>query len=733
MRSNLVQRQHLVDRLREGRGRRLTLVCAPAGYGKTTLLGQWYVEDRDRVPFAWLSLDRDDADPVRLWNQIVFGLHGIHPPAGTGSSKVLAAGPPGIVSAAIPLLVNELVDAPPLVLVLEDWHVIRNPLCDETLRAFVEHAPESVQVVVSSRSDPGLPLARLRAHDDLLELRAEQLRLSPHESAELFRHGGVELETDDVRRLTSRTEGWAAGLHLAAIALREQHDTRAYVEAFSGDTRHVLDYLARDVFDAVSPEIREFMIRTSILERLSAELCDWVLETADAAEMLAEIEHANLFLVSLDEAGDVYRYHQLFARMLQRELALVHPEAFRELHARASLWFETAGDVESAVAHAIASRDVTRAGALVGFHAREYWSSGRIATVARWLETLTWPDAMSDPELAVTRAAVLGLTGSPADLLEEWVQVASADLDRRSLANGLHSIESGIALLRSLYLTKGLEPGLASARRAVELERPGSVWRRQALLALGQALYLLGGGEEARVPLEEARRLPDATGQAPGVSVVLAYLAFLEVDLDRAASAERLARDALSMLEERHIAVSPAAANAELALGVALMASTDGHGAIDHIERAEALSAPLRPSYWHVHALLKLAEARHRVGRSAEATEALERARSELDTLPDAGMLGVLLAELDERLQARHRREGFLGEALSESELRVLRRLVDGQSLREVAKELFLSLNTVKTHRRTIYRKLGATTREEALERAAELGIAASEPSESPG
>lgn len=733
MRSNLVPREHLLDRLREGRGRRLTLVCAPAGYGKTTLLGQWYADDHDRVPFAWLSLDRDDADPVKLWNQLVFGLHGIHPPAGVSSLDVLAAGPPGIVSAAIPLLINELADAPPLVLVLEDWHVIRNPLCDETLRAFVEHAPESVQVVISSRADPGLPLARLRAHDDLLEVRAEQLRLSPEESAELFRHDGVELETDDVRRLTNRTEGWAAGLHLASIALREQSDTRAFVEAFSGDTRHVLDYLARDVFDAVSPEMREFMLRTSILERLSAELCDWVLEISDSAALLAEIEHANLFLVSVDEAGDVYRYHQLFARMLQRELALVDPEAVAGLHARASLWFEAAGEAESAVAHAIASRDVTRSGALVGLYAREYWSSGRIATVARWLEALSWPEAVSDPELAITRAAVLALAGSPADVLERWVEVASAARTRDSLANGLHSVESGIALLRSLYLTKGLELGLAAAERAVELEVPGSLWRRQALVALGQALYLLGRGEEARVPLEEARRLPDAPGQAPGVALVLAYLAFLELDLGRDASAERLARDALALLEERHIAVSPAAANAELALGGALMLSTDGHGAVDHLERAEALSAPLRPSYWHVHALLKLAEARHRLGLSSEAADALESARSELDTLPDAGMLGVLLDELEDRLRGRHRREGFLGDALSESELRVLRRLAEGHSLREVAKHLFLSLNTVKTHRRTIYRKLGATTREEALERAAELGIAAPEPSESPG
>jgi len=732
MRADLVRRGHLVDRLREGRGRRLTLVCAPAGYGKTTLLGQWEAEDRDRMPFAWLSLDHDDADPVKLWNQLIVGLHQVHPEAGTRSADVLTAGPLAIVPIAIPLLIKELADTPPLVLVLEDWHAVRNPLCDDTMTAFVEHAPESVQIVISSRSDPGLPLARLRAHGDLTEVRAEQLRLSPDESGELLRHSGVELDGHDVHRLTSRTEGWAAGLHLASIALREQPDTRAFVDAFSGDSRHVLDYLARDVFDAVPPEMRDFLLRSSILDSISAELCDWMLEATDSAAMLAEIEQANLFLVSVDEARRIYRYHQLFARMLRRELELVDPDAVIRLHARASVWFEREGHVEPSIMHAIASRNVDRASDLVALHAREYWSSGRIATLNRWLDALSWPEATADAQLAIVRAAILGLTGHNSDALERWIEVAeAAGTYARPLANAMQSLESGVALLRSIYLTSGLEVGRAAAERALELEPPGSIWRRQALAALGQALYLLGRGEEARAALEEARRLPDAPGQAPGAALVLSYLAFLELDLGRAGPAERLALDALALLEERHVAVGVAAANPELALGGARMLSTDGHGAVEHLERAVALSTSVSPSYWHAHALVRLADARHRVGHVAEATEALAAARFELDALPDAGMLESVLSEKEARLNGRPRREGFLGEDLSESELRVLRRLAEGQSLREVAKDLFLSLNTVKTHRRTIYRKLGANTREEALHRADALGLLVA--GESPG
>jgi LuxR family transcriptional regulator, maltose regulon positive regulatory protein len=733
MRPGLVPRRHLVDRLREGRGRRLTLVCAPAGYGKTTLLTQWADEEHATTPFAWLSLDEGDADPVRLWNQLIFALHAVHPAVGSGSLHALEGGARALSTVAVPLLIQELADAPELVVVVEDWHTVRNPLCDETMTVFVERAPATVQVVISSRSDPGLPLPRLRAHGDLAEVRAEQLRLVPDESRELLRHAQVELEGDDVERLTNRTEGWAAGLHLASIALREQPNTRAFIDAFSGDTRHVLDYLARDVFDAVPEHLRSFLLRTSILDTLSAPLCDRVLEITNSATMLAEIEHANLFLVALDESRQIYRYHQLFGRMLTRELGLVDPEAIPQLHARAANWFEEEGHIDSAVAHAIASRDVARASDLVTLHAREYWSAGRIATLCQWLDALSWPDAIADPQLALMRAAVVRSTGRPAEEIERWIAVAEAGTHAGTLVNGLHSIESGVALLRSFNLTRGLEVGAAAALRAIELEPPGSLWRRQALTALGQTLYLLGRGVEARHALEEARRLPDAPGQALSTALTLSYLAFLELDLGHADAAERLARDALALLEERHLTGTLAAANPQLALGGAHTLGTDAHGAVRHLEHAAALSAPLSPHYWHVHALLRLADALHRVGNTAEATEVLESARSELNALPDAGMLESLLAEKYDRLHTRHRREGFFGEPLSESELRVLRLLADGRSLREVARELFLSLNTVKTHRRTIYRKLGANTREEALERAAELGIAAPQAVESPG
>jgi LuxR family maltose regulon positive regulatory protein len=728
MPGRLVRRDRLVERLREGRDRKLTLVCAPAGYGKTTLLGQWEAEDSVHTPFVWLSLDEGDGDPLKLWNQLVVALHMVNPQAGIASLDAIRAGAATISEVAIPLLVQELADSPPVVVILEDWHAVRNPVCDDTMRIFVDHAPDAVQVVISSRSDPGLRLPRLRAHGELAEVRAEDLRLSSSEAAELLQRAETNLEPDDVERLTSRTEGWAAGLHLASLALKDQADPRAFVDAFSGDSRHALDYLARDVLDAVPAKMHSFLIRSAVLESLSAPLCDWVLEISNSAAMLSEIEHANLFLVSVDDSRRTYRYHQLFATMLRRELEDVDPLAIATLHARASDWFERHGDVDSAIQHAIASRSLPRASDLVTKHARDYWASGRIATLSRWLEALAWPEARADPQLALVRGTVLGLTGHPAEALERWLEVASDGPRAGTLANELHSLESGIALLRSIFLTRGLEAASEAARRAIELEQPPSVWRRQALAALGQALYLLGRSSDARAPLEEARRLPDAPGQAPGAALVLAYLALIELEDGHAAAAERLARDAIALLESRHLADGTAAANPNLALGMVLQSGTNLPLAVAHFERAVELTAPLSPNYWHVHALLRLADAGHRLGERERASDILEEARAELNALPDAGVLALLLAETEDHLSGHPRREGFLGDELSESELRVLRLLAEGRSLREVAGELYLSQNTVKTHRRTIYRKLGANTREEALERAAELELVGREP-----
>jgi LuxR family maltose regulon positive regulatory protein len=724
LRGRLIDRSELIFQLRTGRSRTLTLVSAPAGYGKTTLLAQWEALDANDTPFAWITLDERDSDPIRLWSHVIVGLRDVTGLAGKTSLQALDAGPRAIPEAVLPCLIDELMASPKVVLVLDDWQAVRNPVCDRTMAAFVERAPASVQVVVSSRSDPGLQVARLRAHGELTEVRAGDLRLSPSEATTLFRQAGIRLRYSDIERLTSRTEGWLAGLCLALLVVQKQEDPRRFVLDFSGDTRHVLDYLAGDVLQAVPPQIRDFLVRTSVLESLSGDLCDYVLETSGSAAILAEIERANLFLIPLDESGAQYRYHHLFAAMLQRELDRGDAAVISRTHTRASEWLESAGEIESAIEHGIASRDVERASALITRYGNTFWSSGRVTTVARWLAALSWPEAAADRQLAFVRAHIAGLAGHGRDEVEQWLAVAETGPDFGPLSNGVASIHSAVGVVRSAYLSRGIVAAEEAARRALELEPPESPYRRVVLIMLGQALYLQGRWDEASGFLDEARSLPGARDLVPAAALGLSYLSLLSLSTDATAEAERIARGALVLLEEHRLASSVAAANPNLALGCALAAGSDLHAAIAHLERAVELVTPAGVTYWRAHALIHLASARHRLGELAGAKEALALARAHLDDLPDAGRLGPLYEETENVLLGRRRREGFLGDELSEAELRILHGLMDGKSLGSVAQELWLSPNTVKTHRRSIYRKLGVNTRAELLARAQELGLA---------
>ena len=723
VRAGVVDRPALVDRLRSGRERTLTLVCAPAGYGKSTLLAQWREADRERTPFVWLSLEPSDADPSRLWAHLIAGLHEAYPSAGDASLEALAAGPRVIAETVVPLLAHELADAPPLVVILDDWHLVRNPVCDATMASFVERAPEQVQIVVSSRADPGLSIARLRAHGELSEIRETELRISTDEALVLFLNADIDLGREEVERVNDRTEGWLAGVCLALLVVREREDRAHFVDEFSGDTRHVLDFLADDVLGSVRPEVRAFLLRTSVLDRLSAELCDAVLEISSSAALLAEIAAANLFLVSLDEYGEEYRYHHLFGAMLERELRVSEPDLPAELHARASAWFEAHGDFEAAVEHAIASRDVAWSSELVTRHAQAYWTSGRIATVVRWLESLAWPEAAADPQLAVMRADINGMSGHPREDVERWLTLAEAAPDFGPLANGLGSLRSAVALLRAAFLTRGLSVAADEARWALEREPEVSPWRGPMLTMLGQALYLLGRSAEAKPLLDEARALPLARAQAPATAQAMAYSSLIALEAGNRDDATRIARSALDLLDERHLDSAIAATSPNLAFGCILAEGSDLRAAVAHLERAVALAAPAGASYWHAHALLRLAAALHRLGETIAAADRLAAARADLDVLPDQGILGALYRTTGDLLDGRARRDGFLGQELSEAELRIARSLASGASMSEVARALYLSPNTVKTHRRSIYRKLGVSTRVELLERAQALDL----------
>jgi LuxR family transcriptional regulator, maltose regulon positive regulatory protein len=348
----------------------LTLVCAPAGFGKTALLADW--ARRGRRPVGWLSLDEADNDPARFWRHVVAALEGVRPGVAERVAPLLGPPAPSSFEGLVTALINELAAQPDeVVVVLDDYHLVEAQPVHVSLGFLLEHLPPGLQLVVASRADPPLPLARLRAGGQLAELRAADLRFTPEEAAELLRGAvgtGVSLPDTAVAALAARTEGWAAGLQLAALSLRGRDDPDEFVAAFSGSHRYVLDYLTEEVLDRQPEQVRAFLLETSVLERLCGPLCQAVTGRADSQRLLERVERANLFMVPLDEVRGWWRYHQLFADLLRARLRQERPERVPQLHRVAAAWYEQHGLADDAVRHALAAGDAAWAARLVERH-----------------------------------------------------------------------------------------------------------------------------------------------------------------------------------------------------------------------------------------------------------------------------------------------------------------------------------------------------------------------------
>jgi anti-anti-sigma factor len=359
-RAGLIPRAGLQALLQAGLEAKLCLVDAPAGSGKTTLLTQWCADAAGPGRVAWVSLDEGDNDPTRFWEYVVEAFRTVEPNLGETARTALHRRGVDIPRLVLPSLLNDLGEVgSPLVLVLDDYHLITNAICHQTLEVFLDRLPPNVHVVLSTRLDPPLSLARMRGRGELAELRVGQLQFSDEEAAALLNGSmGLGLAAEDVERLAERTEGWAAGLVLAGLSLRGRQDPSGFVAAFSGGDRHVADYLAAEVLERQPAELRAFLLRTSVLERLSGPLCDAVLETQGSAELLGALEASNLFVVSLDDRRQWYRYHQLFADLLRLQLGAREPGLVPVLHRRAAAWHQAAGHIDEAIGHASAAGDL---------------------------------------------------------------------------------------------------------------------------------------------------------------------------------------------------------------------------------------------------------------------------------------------------------------------------------------------------------------------------------------
>jgi LuxR family maltose regulon positive regulatory protein len=717
-----VSRPHLLKLLRDGHDRALTLVSAPAGYGKTTMLTEWVATEGSRTPFAWVTLDGGDADPVRLWSHIVAALAGSARGIGDCSIAALRAHSDEIEAAVLPALFEELdTTQGPMVLILDDFHLAESPTVDEQVATFLRYRPDWLQVVVATRADPALGVATLRASDDLVEVRADNLRFAVDEVAAFFRGVGLtELTDSEVERLAERTEGWPAPIRLAALLLPERDHT-AFIDSFTGERRQVVDYLTGDVLDLLAPDTREFLLQVSILRRLSGPLCDAVVGGTSSGARLAELEQANFFLTT-DGETHWYYPHQLFTEALRLELARTSPDLVPVLHSRASAWLAQAGDFETATHHAIAARDVDAAAQLVARQVQVMAASGRSSTTQRWLDALSWPEALEEPELAFVRAVAATLDNRYDDALD-LLRVARAGSPGRVDAEGL-TLGFRVDFLQGVVAVSHVGEAASASRRAVE-SAPSSLWEGVALACLGQALYLQGRFEEAVAALRRA-----VSQISDGRPILLAFavgnLALAEVAAgDASPRTGAMARASLAQLGAIGAERTLIAAVLHLALGEQARRDGDLRGSLLCFETPAGLFGTAPRGTWHALAHLFSAAAYRELGETTAALDAITHAEEILDRIADPGQVRERATHARHLTTAPHRVMTEFGDQLSERELDVLRLAAAGLVQRQIAEQLFISYNTVKSHFKTSYRKLGVSTRAEALARLRDLDDAA--------
>jgi LuxR family maltose regulon positive regulatory protein len=411
LRSNLIARPRLIGKLKAGLNSRLILVCAPAGYGKTTLVSEWLEGTEYQV--TWLSLDEGDNDPRRFLVYLIAALQQVDRGIGKAAEAMLQSPqlPPDEV--VLTALVNEIALFPkPFFLVLDDYHFIQTPSIHQQIAILLEHQPPQIHLVLITRQDPLLPLARLRARGQMLEIRQKDLRFTTQETADfLKRVTGLTLSADDIAALERRTEGWIAGLQLAAISIQDCDDLKGFVQAFSGSSRFVLDYLIEEVYERQPPEVKDFLIQTSILDRLYGPLCNAVTGKNNSQELLETLEQANLFIVPLDQSRKWYRYHRLFAELLRDRLRLSTPGDEVQLHSHASQWFEAEGLTAEGIQHALAAQDWERAARLIGQSAAELLNRGELVTLISWYQKVPEELIKSQPDFGIPYAWALLLLG----------------------------------------------------------------------------------------------------------------------------------------------------------------------------------------------------------------------------------------------------------------------------------------------------------------------------------
>jgi LuxR family transcriptional regulator, maltose regulon positive regulatory protein len=635
-RPGFLARPRLLERLTEGAARELALVCAPAGFGKTALLADW--ARGSQRPVAWLSLDAGDNDPTRFWRYVVAALDQVRTRLGEQLTALLDP-PPRSFEAVVTALVNELAAGrDPIVLVLDDYHLVEAKPVHDSIGLLLGHLPPGLRLILASRSEPPLGLPRLRGGGQLMELRAADLRFTTEETAAVLHAAlGTSLPEAAVAALAARTEGWAVGLQLAALSLRGRADPAGFVETFTGSHRYVLDYLTQEVLDRQPEQLVRFLLESSVLDRLSGPLCDAITGRSDSQQLLEQIERANLFLVPLDEVRGWWRYHQLFADLLQARLHQQQPERVPELHRAAASWCQQHGLADEAVHHALAAGDAAWAARLVGRHAQALLERGEGATLHQWLAALPPDVVRSQPRLCLAQA-IIALIGGRQDEVEALLIQAERAFDvaeppeppAGGTPSGLGNVAGMLAWLRAeLAHRRGdADRTIQFAQQGLAVADANDRYLRHLLgwnLAVGT--LLLGRVGEAEATLGELAADPWATGPHRYFAVHAQYmLAQVQRVQGRLGAALRSCRQGLELAMPAGGVAVPLAGVALVGLAEVLRERGELDAALDHATEGVALCRQLAYGGWLVTGLATFARVRQAQGDQAGALAVIDEA-----------------------------------------------------------------------------------------------------------
>ena len=716
LREGTVSREALI---RTGRAsdRRIVAVTAPAGYGKSTLLTEW--AHADGRPIAWISLDNFDDDPAAL----LFTLASAYGRVCADSELIADMRGFGVstLGRAAPRLAAALGAAPePFVLMLDDLHALRSPACHDALGVVVAGIPRGSQLVAASRVEqPHVP--RLRVSGEVLEFGTDDLTLNDAGARQIFSDAQVELTTEQRVDVLERTEGWPAGLYLAALIAKENP---AEVATITGADRYVADYLYRESMASQSEDVQRFLRRTAVVDQLSGPLCDALLERSDGQARLRNLEAASLFVLPMDRKREWYRYHALYREFLLGELQRIEPELVAKLHLRAADWYESNGSPQLAVDHLMNTDERDRCVQLVTTLVLSTYSAGQVSTVQHWLTALRDADIERHPPLAVLAGWVALLTGNTEDT-ERWAAIAAAGSWEQTPLDGTASFESAQAMLRAVLCADGPDFMTADAEYAVGEEPPWSQWRDTALLLLAEARSLSGDLDDAAALFAESASLGTRLGNTDTVVAGGAELAMLLMDLGRWDEARGSLTPALSAIDEHRmddyvVSALAFAAAARLALH---------QGDLEGTNRQLTRAMRTRPTCTYVipwlAVRLRLQLAKIYLALS-DVTTAHHLMREIDDILIRRLSLGALAEDarvFRVALTSRKVTAASAGTPLSPAELRVLPYLQTHLTMPEIAGRLFVSQNTVRSQVGSIYRKFGVASRNDAVQHATEVGM----------